>query len=74
MRSAHIGLSLPKTTTADSSGTFVISGEAGAATFGDGSVSALGQTSGKLGVDTVLVYPRLAASARPSLPVARVSR
>jgi hypothetical protein len=38
----------------------VITGQAGPAPFGDNSISATGQSSGKLGVATVMVNPRLA--------------
>lgn len=57
--SSELGKTLPKTIAADSTGSFVIAGEAGPSLFGDGSVSAFGQSSGRLGVATVMVNPRL---------------
>jgi hypothetical protein len=57
--SADIGKMLPGTIMADSSGSFAINGQAGPAQYGDGSVSATGQGSGRLGVANVMVMPRL---------------
>jgi len=57
--SNDLGKTLPPTTIADSTGSFVVSGQAAPAPFGDGSVSAFGQSSGKLGVAGVVVNPRL---------------
>jgi virginiamycin B lyase len=57
--SADIGKALPNTITADSTGSFLLTGPAGHAPFGNNSVSAVGQSSGKQGVTTVLVNPRL---------------
>jgi virginiamycin B lyase len=60
--SADIGKELPSTVMADSTGAFVVTGAAGPSPFGDASVEAIGQSSGKLGVATVLVVPRLIVS------------
>jgi hypothetical protein len=57
--SAEIGKALPATATADPTGSFVVTGQAGPAPWGDGSVTALGQSSGKLGVADVMINPRL---------------
>jgi hypothetical protein len=60
--SSDIGKALPAAAMADSTGAFTITGEAGPAVFGDGSVTAFGQSSGNVGVATVLVMPGLILS------------
>jgi virginiamycin B lyase len=58
--SSDLGQELPSSIAADSTGSFAITGQAGPTPFGDNSISATGQSSGKLGVATVMVNPRLA--------------
>jgi hypothetical protein len=52
---SDLGKVLPAAITADSTGSFVITGQAGPSAFGSSSVSATGQSSRKLGVADLMV-------------------